>query len=79
MLTVDACAGIDELTGLNIEMFPNPTAGEVVLDIAGESNGFNLEIVDVNGKLIYSETIGEITSGLRRTIDMTSVAKVFTS
>lgn len=75
MLTVDACAGIDELAGLSIDMFPNPTAGEVVLDITGDSDGFNLEVVDVNGKLIYSETIGEITSGLRRTIDMTNVAK----
>lgn len=74
MLTVDACAGIDELAGLNIDMYPNPTAGNIVLDIAGESNGFNLEIVDVNGKVVYTETIGEIVSGLRRTIDLSNVA-----
>ena len=74
MLTVDACAGIDELAGLNIDMYPNPTAGNIVLDIAGESNGFNLEIVDVNGKVVYTETIGEIVSGLRRTIDFSNVA-----
>lgn len=74
MLTVDACAGIDELAGLNIDVFPNPTAGNIVLDITGESNGFNLEIVDVNGKMVYTETIGEINSGLRRTIDLSTVA-----
>lgn len=74
ILTVDACAGIDELAGLTIDMYPNPTVGNVVLDIAGESNGFVLEIVDVNGKLVYTETIGEINSGLRRTIDLSNVA-----
>ena len=55
-------------------MYPNPTAGNIVLDISGESNGFNLEIVDINGKIVYTETIGEIVSGLRRTVDLTSVA-----
>ncbi|MCB0754072.1 MAG: T9SS type A sorting domain-containing protein [Flavobacteriales bacterium] len=74
VLTVDACAGIDELAGLTIDMYPNPTAGNIVLEISGESNGFVLEVVDMNGKLVHTETIGEITNGLRRTVDLSNVA-----
>lgn len=74
VLTVDACAGISELAGLEIEVYPNPTAGDVVLDITGKSNGFLLEVLDVNGKVVYSETIGEIVSGLRKSIDLKNVA-----
>ncbi len=74
MLTVDECAGIDELSGLNIDIYPNPTSNDVVLDVDGESDGFVLDILDMNGKVVYTETIGEILSGLRKTIDLTSVA-----
>lgn len=74
VVTVDACAGITELSGLSIDVYPNPTNGELVLDVVGESNGFVIDIVDMNGKTIFTETIGEIASSLRRTINISEVA-----
>ncbi len=74
ILTVDACTGISELEGLTIDVYPNPTTGNIVLDIVGESDGFAVSVVDMNGKLVYTETIGSITIGSRSTIDLTDVA-----
>jgi hypothetical protein len=74
-VTVDACAGIDELSGLSIEVYPNPTKGNVMLDIEGESDGFVVNLLDMNGKAVYTESIGSVTSGVRKMIDLTHVAK----
>ena len=73
-LTVDACAGIDELVGLNIEVYPNPTNGTIMLDIEGESDGFVVDILDINGKSIHNQSIGSIASGVRKAIDLSHVA-----
>lgn len=74
MLTVDACAGVSELNGLTIDVYPNPTTGNIVLDIVGESDGFAVSVVDMNGKSVYTETIGSISTGIRSTIDLSHVA-----
>ena len=75
ILTVDACAGIAELGALSIDIYPNPSNGQIVVDIAGETEGLNVSILDVNGKLVQSETIGKVTTSVRKTMDLTSVAK----
>jgi subtilisin-like proprotein convertase family protein len=73
-VTVDACAGVGELEGLSINVYPNPTSGDIILDITGESNGFVLNLMDVHGKVVYTETIGNISSAVRRSIDLSNVA-----
>lgn len=73
-ITVDACAGISELSGLTIDVYPNPTTGNIVLDITGESNGFVIDILDMHGKSVYNQTIGNIASGVRKSIDLSNVA-----
>ena len=75
VLTVDACAGISELGNLTIEVYPNPSNGQIVLDINGDSEGFALTVVDVNGKLVYSERIASVNSNLRKAIDLSTLSK----
>lgn len=73
-LTVDACLGVEELGDLSIDVYPNPSNGQIVLDITGDSEGLMLEVMDMNGKRVYSESTGEFTSGLRKTVDLTNLA-----
>ncbi|MGB0368375.1 MAG: T9SS type A sorting domain-containing protein, partial [Flavobacteriales bacterium] len=73
-LIVDACLGVEELGDLSIDVYPNPSNGQIVLDITGDSEGLMLEVMDVNGKRVYSESTGAITSGLRKTVDLTNLA-----
>ena len=75
ILTVDACAGIAELGDLTIDVYPNPSKGEFILDINGDSKGFNLTVVDMNGKLVYSDQIADVVGGLRKTIDLSRISK----
>jgi subtilisin-like proprotein convertase family protein len=72
VLTVDACAGIEELGDLTIDVYPNPSNGRVVLEIAGDSEGMVVEVLDMHGKTVYYETTGAIASGLRKSIDQRS-------
>ena len=74
VVTVDACLGVEELGDLSIDVYPNPSNGQVVVDITGDSDGLMLEVMDVNGKRVYSESTGAITSGLRKTVDLTSLS-----
>lgn len=74
-LTVDACAGVAELGALNIDIYPNPSNGQIVVDVAGETQGLNVSILDINGKLIQSEQIGKVSGSVRKAIDLSSVAK----
>jgi subtilisin-like proprotein convertase family protein len=75
ILTVDACAGIAELGALSIDIYPNPSNGQIVIDVAGETDGLNISILDINGKLIQSEQIGKVTTGVRKAIDLRNVSK----
>ena len=74
VLTVDACLGVEELDNLSIEVYPNPSNGQIVLDITGDSEGLTLEVVDMHGKIVYSEVTGAITSSLRKAVDLTNLA-----
>lgn len=74
-LTVDACAGVSELGALSIDIYPNPSNGQIVVDITGETEGLNVSILDINGKLVRSEQIGKVTTGVRKSIDLTNVSK----
>jgi hypothetical protein len=73
-LTVDACAGIEEIGGLTIDVYPNPSTGMIILDMNGDSNGLTVEVTDMHGKVIYSQKTGAISTGLRSSIDLTSMA-----
>ncbi len=73
-LTVDACAGVEELGNLTIGTYPNPTSGELILDITGESNALSITLTDMHGKVVFESTTGAIRSGLKRAIDLSTLA-----
>lgn len=59
-ILVADCSGenltIDELDGLNAEIFPNPTDGILNIKLS-ENELTNIELYDLNGRLILSEKI----------------------
>ncbi|MCB0756536.1 MAG: T9SS type A sorting domain-containing protein, partial [Flavobacteriales bacterium] len=73
-LTVDACAGIEELGNLEIEVYPNPSNGIIVLNIEGSTAELGLTVLDLNGRMVYSERLGEVNSRLRKNIDLNGLA-----
>ena len=60
--------GIDEIaSGLNFSVYPNPTEGTFNINLSEDGlNSFDVSIMDVTGRVIYSKTTGsnEITVDL---------------
>ena len=60
--------GIDEIaSGLNFSVYPNPTEGVFNINLSEDAlNSFDVNIMDVTGRAIYSRTIGsnEVTIDL---------------
>jgi len=52
-ITVEACASIGEQEATNIQIYPNPTNGTFI--IQGLELNTRIEVVDINGKLIFSD------------------------
>ena len=47
--------GVQEATGLAFGMFPNPTTGEVTLQIEGFHAGVTMQVMDGAGRVVWSE------------------------
>lgn len=54
-VTVDACTGVDEISGDEIRLTPNPNSGRFTIQTGIETGV--IEIVDLSGKVVYSEKI----------------------
>ena len=45
-------AGVKEIISTQVSVFPNPTNGEVTLDLGKQYNDINVEVFDITGKLV---------------------------
>ena len=54
---VNAFVGINDLSEIGINIYPNPTTGIVNINLTGlkDLSGLSLQITDVTGKIIYSK------------------------
>jgi PKD repeat protein len=56
IVVVDECLGVSEYNPLkNISIFPNPTKGNITLNLSAEILNLKLEIIDMQGKMVYYE------------------------
>ena len=74
VVTVDACASILELDNLSIDMYPNPSNGILTVDIDGNSGNVTIEVLDVSGKILLTQGIGAVTTSIRKTINLETLA-----
>jgi hypothetical protein len=63
-VVVDLCAGINEMNPLrNISIYPNPTRGNVVVKLPNGIDKLKAEVLDMQGKIVYSENNVNVNSG----------------
>lgn len=75
-LTVDACAGVEELDIESISLYPNPNSGK--FNVSAGNAGFDelfISITDIQGKEIYVERAKNIAPGYIKQIDLSGLAK----
>ncbi|MBK5285166.1 MAG: T9SS type A sorting domain-containing protein, partial [Bacteroidia bacterium] len=78
IITVDPCLSVGSDPSLNraISVFPNPASDkfEVTFNFRSSTNTL-IEVYDVVGKVVYSNTLGNITGVSKQTINTSSFGK----
>ncbi len=63
-VVVDLCAGINEMNPLkNISIYPNPSRGNVVINLPNGIEKLKAEVIDMQGKIVYSENSVNVIGG----------------
>lgn len=87
IVTVGACTdtsacvnmdftGIAELAGESVQIYPNPGNGQFTLSIAGANfTQITIAVVDIQGKVVYSESDKANTTGFSKTMNLENLAK----
>ena len=65
--------GLDELTGTNVALYPNPTTGEATINYSlMNAAKVAVNVVDITGKTIYTTSVAQNTGANSITFDATS-------
>jgi len=52
LVIIDPCTGMNDIKPNNIDIFPNPTNGEIFINTADKSNSFQIKIFDLCGIIV---------------------------
>jgi len=47
--------GLNELDSLEVEMFPNPSSGEITLEIRSTLEELNMQVFDATGRIVFAQ------------------------
>lgn len=64
---------VDAESANSIIVYPNPSAGEVNVGFLGADSNINISIYSVDGKLVYSQSIGNVLPGDSEIINLSNV------
>jgi hypothetical protein len=76
VLIFEDCTGIEEImASAKVSIIPNPNEG--VFDIVAEyvEENMKLQVIDINGRVVYSDVIKSTGSKLRKQIDLSEYPK----
>jgi hypothetical protein len=75
-IVVSACVGVTETDGPGgISFYPNPNDGSFTVAVASNNiQQMKMEIIDLQGRLVYSEMLEGINSGFTKSIDVNGIA-----
>ena len=74
-VTVSVCTGTGVSMNENaLNVYPNPSEGLVYISSGSDLSLLNIEILDMNGKLVYSSMNKEVKKGFSKELDLSSLA-----
>jgi hypothetical protein len=75
LISFEDCSGISELGLSNWSAYPNPSNGMIELELTSDSKQeFELEILNLQGQLIYQETVAVEWGTNHHQLDLTDLA-----
>lgn len=77
-INVNPCTGINEQSFANgISFYPNPSSGVFTLAVNANVGDMDISIVDAQGRVVYTSTEANVTSGFTKVISLEDVASGF--
>lgn len=73
MVTVTSTLGVSELSGTEIEIFPNPTTGKFTLSLRGNNNLVNISVFNALGAVVFTENNIRIADKVKKTLDLSGM------
>ncbi len=67
--------GIDEKGKINYKIYPNPSNGNVTISINGITENLDLQVINLQGKVIHSEKLTKQTPFITQNLDLSKYAK----
>ncbi|MCX6231699.1 MAG: T9SS type A sorting domain-containing protein [Bacteroidetes bacterium] len=68
--------GINDIVNtLNFRIYPNPNKGKLTVEMSGINTSFDIQLIDLQGKVIYNEKITKPEQAYSHTIDLSSYNK----
>ncbi len=56
-VTINECTGMDQMSAGNVNIYPNPTSGDVFVEFRLESETrYNIRVLNATGQLVYSQS-----------------------
>ena len=73
-VTVNACVGIEETSVAIWNVYPNPTNGTFTLSTNNNSGDVIIEVLDVQGRIIFSENENNVAPGFSTQVSIENVS-----
>jgi hypothetical protein len=67
---------VEELNAASFNIFPNPNAGQFVIDYTGENGLATIEVIELSGKIVNSNQVN-VTTGSRIDMNVGSVKGMY--
>jgi hypothetical protein len=71
---VDLCTGLDNITnGLGLSVYPNPSKGDVVVNLYSEESDVMLSLTDVSGKVVMEQALLNTRGMMSHRLDLSNL------
>ena len=75
-ITVNACTGVVESTSENsLNVYPNPNNGAFTITAGANLEELKIEVLDLQGRVVFSATENQVQSGFTKQIQMENAAE----
>lgn len=71
LVTFKVCGGMDEIPGVTLQLFPNPSKGLLTMEISARKEfKADLTVISANGSVVLSIPGMDVTTAFKKTIDL---------
>jgi hypothetical protein len=74
-IVVSSCVGVNEINALDgISFYPNPNDGSFTINVASDIEEMKMEIIDLQGRIVYSEMLNGVNAGFTKNMNVEGIA-----